>query len=622
MESLNHAEREQLEVANRLAHIGSWSWDVSTNRVEWSDELFALYKIPKGSFGNTYESFLDLLVPEDREKTRRTVEEAMRDCKPFEYDHRIRRGDGAIRLLRTRGIVIQGEDGEPVGLVGACWDITDEHKHTSELERTVAVLHSIIEATADGILVVDHQQRVVVRNEQFLKMWRIPRHFADSKSDTELLEAVVSQLEAPEEFLERVRSIYDHSESQAMDAFRFKDGRIFERKTRPYCVAGHTEGRVWSFRDVTEERRLLSNAVFLADVSRLLASLDVEAALQAVVHSMVPTIADAVACDLVSEDGTARRIGTAVSKGGVLPDPPSRAVGQPPQPRTGEQHGRSWLRIPIALHGVVYGFFTLAAEEGRQLPKDTIDVVSELALRTATAVENARIYHEAQDALHKREEFLSVVAHEIRSPLTTVRLATQALQRGGLPPEQMRRVLDMLEREDRRIAGFVNDLLEMGRIQAGRFTIHLEQVNLSELVGDVVARLTTQLTGSRSTLSLALAEAVTGTWDKRRLDQVVTNLITNAIKYGAGKPIEVVVTADEHTARLAVTDHGIGIPEDKLGKLFQPFERAVSSRQYGGLGLGLFIVKSIVDQLGGTVVVRSVLGKGSTFEVTLPRHSA
>ncbi len=180
-------------------------------------------------------------------------------------------------------------------------------------------------------------------------------------------------------------------------------------------------------------------------------------------------------------------------------------------------------------------------------------------------------------------------------------------------------MFEIVEREDRRLARFVEELLDLGRIRTGSLPFTFEEVDLGEVVRDASARLGAELARSGSSLSIATEGRPVGTWDRFRLEQVVTNLLSNAIKFGLGRPIEIAASAREGRARLVVRDQGIGIPPAAQERIFQPFERAVSVRHYGGLGLGLHIVRTIVTALGGTITLESAPGAGSTFTVELPQ---
>jgi anti-sigma regulatory factor (Ser/Thr protein kinase) len=175
------------------------------------------------------------------------------------------------------------------------------------------------------------------------------------------------------------------------------------------------------------------------------------------------------------------------------------------------------------------------------------------------------------------------------------------------------------ERQTRRIAKLVASLLDVSRITAGRLDLEVEEVDLATVVQEVLSRHEEELQAAGCALTVRCAGPAVGTWDRLRLDQVVTNLVSNAVKYGAGRPVEVLVRADDHTATLMVRDHGIGIPPEHQKRIFDRFERVVSGRHYGGFGLGLWIVRQIVEAFGGSIDVASQPGEGSTFTVQFPR---
>jgi signal transduction histidine kinase len=160
-------------------------------------------------------------------------------------------------------------------------------------------------------------------------------------------------------------------------------------------------------------------------------------------------------------------------------------------------------------------------------------------------------------------------------------------------------------------------LLDIARIRSGNLTLELERVDLAAVAREVTNRLREMFANQGCTLTLRADAPVTGMWDRMRVDQIVTNLVSNAMKYGRGRPVEVSVDGDGATARLCVRDHGIGIAEKAQVHIFERFERA-ASRGYGGLGLGLWIVHEIVNALGGSVRVDSRSGEGAIFTVELP----
>jgi PAS domain S-box-containing protein len=484
----------------------------------------------------------------------------------------------------------------------------------------VSLLHATLEATADGLLVIDRSGAVVTYNQRFLQLWQIPESFLEKRMDTELLEFVCEQLEDPEDFVRGVDTLYEHPERESFDALRFKDGRVFERYSRPQRMGedGEVTGRVWSFRDVSERERLLGRATFLSEVTRLLVSLDIERALEAVAHLSIPYLGDRCAIDLFEDSGPRRLLDISRDPACASPADLPRSV-LAGHSTTFVSGGISYMAIPLRAHSSALGAMIFGASPHRRYGGIDLELGDLLGERVAICIVNARLFRDAEDALRTRADFLSIVAHEIRSPLTSLHLSVQRLRRRALSPADLAKALDLVERDDRRLGRFVDELLDVGRIQAGRFAFDFEDVDFAEVVHSAAAQLGGELARSRSSLSITSEPTLKGRWDRFRLEQVVTNLLSNAIKFGLGKPIEIHLAAGDQLAVLKVTDHGAGIPREMHEKVFLPFERAVSVRHYGGLGLGLYIVHTIVVGLGGTVRVESERSRGTTFVVTLPQ---
>jgi signal transduction histidine kinase len=243
------------------------------------------------------------------------------------------------------------------------------------------------------------------------------------------------------------------------------------------------------------------------------------------------------------------------------------------------------------------------------------------------ARENARLYEEAREAVRVRDDFLSVASHELKTPLTPLQLRLQALRREAetdslepLPRERVARMVEGAELQLRKLASLVDDLLDVARLTAGKLLLSWEDVDLSELVREVVGRFAQQAERVGCALEVAADVPVMGRWDRLRLEQVMTNLLSNALKYGAGRPVHVRAEAGPEWAVLEVRDEGIGIAPEHLARIFGKFERAVSGRHYGGLGLGLYITNQMVAAMEGHILVESQPGRGATFRVELPRQ--
>ncbi|WPB72648.1 ATP-binding protein [Archangium violaceum] len=406
--------------------------------------------------------------------------------------------------------------------------------------------------------------------------------------------------------------------------------------------------------DVTERKKAEESQRFLAEASRILGeSLELEETLTRLEHLDFHQSTNGCGFLLLEEDGSPERLSADV--------PPARAAllhavlrhtvgevletGRPLLvPEVGEQHLRalapdeehlrqfreaplvSYVVVPLVARGRIIGVIGYVSTR-RESPfgQQELATVEELARRAALAIDNARLYQQAQDAIRARDELFSIAAHELRTPLNALHLKAQVLQRSlhKQPAlEQDNRFgegIQVIAQQADRLSRMIGNLLDISRIRVGQLQLEPEELNLASLVKDVVERMRESLGAAGCELHMELTETAPGQWDRMRLEQVVTNLLSNALKYGVGKPIEVRVWEHERWVMLSVRDHGIGIPPDKLEHIFGRFERAVSGRQFAGLGLGLYVTRQIIDEHGGRIRVESHPGEGSTFTVELPR---
>ena len=281
---------------------------------------------------------------------------------------------------------------------------------------------------------------------------------------------------------------------------------------------------------------------------------------------------------------------------------------------------RAAMTVPIVAGGRTLGAITCFAAT-RRWDMDDLGMLEDLGRRAGAATLNALLYARAERAVRARDEFLSVASHELRTPLSALMLQLGGLERllAGADESIGRKVGASL-RHTERLARLIDSLLDVSRLATGRLSLSLEDCDLGELVEEVVDRMSEGAQRAGCALSVRAPRGVRGQWDRLRIDQVVTNLVTNAVKYGAGHPIEIDVGGDREAAVVTVRDHGIGLAADDIARIFDRFERAAPARHYGGLGLGLFIAREILRAHGGEIVAARAPGEGAVFTVRLPRQ--
>jgi PAS domain S-box-containing protein len=540
-----------------------------------------------------------------------------------------------------------------------------DEQHGRKQQRRDAYLRSLLGAIGTLAVVLDRDQRIVRINRACeTRLGRTSasvagRHFAD-------VFALQSELVSVRAALERICRTQP-------------SGSI---ETHLLCKRGETRLIAWSCAalppgrwepaqciatgiDITEQRHLEDALRFEVEASAMLSSsLDYKTTLDCVVKLMVPRLADWSALHLLQPDGSLRllaveHVDPALAQVcwdmdrqfRVALDGPSaiamvaregRSVLLPPldeyilsQVAVSAEHRdvlqridfESGLVLALCVRGKPMGVLSLGVRRPRRAYNASdLALAEKIARSAAIAIENAELYREAQEAIHARELFLTMASHELRTPITTLGLQIQSLARSArrglterLTPERIAATAELIERQVKRLEILVNNLLDVSRMTDSPIELNLEEVDLSEIARDAVERLGPQFARVHSPVTFQADAPAKGRWDKARLDQVITHIVENAIKYGEGKPIEVTVTADARAAKLRVKDHGIGIASEDQERIFAPFAKGESERPYSGLGIGLWIAAQIAKAHGGSIGIESRPGMGSTFTLELPR---
>jgi PAS domain S-box-containing protein len=296
-----------------------------------------------------------------------------------------------------------------------------------------------------------------------------------------------------------------------------------------------------------------------------------------------------------------------------------------------EGSSKSEMKLKRADRSLVPMIFSMSRVEleiGAGVCLVVTDISEQRRLRKSKkAVEALRVSNEkVKTALFARDEFLSVASHELKTPITSLKLQlAMAIRRinlnaGAVPDtSKLMKVFDISLKQVDRLADLIEDLLDVSKIQAGRVQYNFSEMNLADLLEEMTTRFSDQFELSRNKIRLDVSKDIIGVWDRSRLEQVFVNLITKALKYAPGTLIEIQAFESGDMITVKFSDHGFGVPKEKQNLIFDRFERATSSKNISGLGLGLFIVKRIIESHGGSISFEDTPGQGATFIIALPR---
>lgn len=406
---------------------------------------------------------------------------------------------------------------------------------------------------------------------------------------------------------------------------------------------GDIKGSLIVASDITRFKRLEKSSLFLSNLtSFLIETLDYQGTIFKIADSCVPLFADGCVIDVIENKVISRLVTRHFSP--EVEKVMQRIVGHMPGTEVIETceplliehfeerypiHGiqlRSLIAVPLMSHGHCIGSIRLLITSERDcFDKMDLETAIELARRASLAIVNSRLYHTAQDAIKLRDEFISVASHELKTPITSMKLqlqlAEKMLQKDSSLPlhiDYFKNALSLSYKQLNRINILVNDMLDVTRISNRKFEMSMSQQDLTLIVKELIQRLNYQFEDLQQKLKCHLEDNLPILCDNFRIEQVITNLISNAVKYGEGNPIELTLSRSGNEAILQVKDYGLGIEGKDQERIFERFERAVSLKHISGLGLGLFISKKIIEQHKGKLSLVSRLGEGSTFTVRLP----
>lgn len=647
------ANEERLQAALEAGQMGTWEWDVPTNEVTWSSELERLHNLEPGTFGGTFEAFQSDIHPEDRARVIARIQETLEKGKDYHVEYRLQLPDANIRWVESRGRVTRDESGSPLRMFGVCMDIT----RRKQTEEQIHLHSNVLESMLEGVMLGDQSGAIWYTNPAADRMF--------GYKPGELHGKHVTQLNAypPEdnkrlvgELLQHLRK---HGKWQGEFQNRRKDGTLFTTSARVNVLEiGGQKHWLSVQEDISERKRYEEDLLFLAEASRSFSTtLDYEQTLQRIARVAVPRFADWCLVHMASPSGIPRQLVAAhidPNKVAIaedyyrrFPPNPNETTGIVEAIRTGEPRFveeltpdilkettyneeqlrilqelglLSYIVVPLTLPDRVIGTLSfITAESHRVFSQRDLAVAEDLARRAAKAIENSRLYARLREEHRRKDEFLAMLAHELRNPLAPIRSGLELLSLSGVEHES----IPVMREQTAHLVRLVDDLLDVSRIVQGKIRLQPKAVQLGEIITHTVEATKPMAAEQQQHIEVALPDQpVWVQGDRVRLSQCLTNLLHNAIKYTEpGGRIWVSLAQEGDQAELAVEDDGIGIEPELLPHLFDLFTQADRSleRSKGGLGIGLTLVRSLVEAHGGSITAHSGgLGEGSEFLIRLP----
>lgn len=596
--------------------------------------------------------FTELVPDGDHQVVERAFLELQRVAgSSFEYPLLTSSGETRWVAWSSR---IMGDD-EPL-LISTGIDRTREHAAFEELRESEERMRAIMCGSDDANVWFDTEYRVTFFNEAAERLWGYRAEEVVGRSLTTLMaddqvvtaERILREFAASPERSLRVRNVDVRGKR--------KDGSQFEGDL--VLVKTGSRGQ-WTFhaalRDVTRRRRVEHQQRFFAEVGRLISSAhERDEILSTTARLAVSFVTDCCIIDVLDDDGVKRltcahgdpeksSLEQALCAIRIDPSTPHPIAFTLARRRPflcsnvddddlvriaqSEHHlellravgPRSLIALPLFVREELLGAMLMLSRTPRHYDDDTLAFAEEVGRRIGLALENARLYHALEDAVHARDDVLGIVAHDLRSPLGAIQMATRALSLSVPPGPKARRSLDVIERAASRMGSLIDDLLDIARMEAGQLRLRRRKSDARELVDEAVlgARPLAEVAGL--TLDVRMPpHPVELHADRLRCLQILTNLLTNAVKFTPrGGHVEVILEEDGERALFLVRDDGPGISDEAQKHLFEPFwQRRRATGE--GAGLGLAIARALVQAHGGDIGVESELGRGSTFWFQLP----
>lgn len=624
-ESIRESERLLREI-QAITNLGSYVLDITKGVWESSSILDKIFGIDE-KFNRTVDGWLKLIHPEWQEEMANYFSEyVLKQHHRFDKEYKIiRYSDGEERWVHGLGELEYDTDNNPVKMIGTIRDITESKKAEEELKKSFSLIEGTLESTVDGILVVDQNGKIQRFNNKFLEMWKIPESIIQTRDDDAALNFVISQLKYPAQFLNKVKELYKNVWAESIDLLEFNDGRIFERFSRPQLIGNKPVGRVWSFRDITDQKlaqeALIESerkfrTLFETSIEGILAS-DVEEKI-ILVNPRMSEISGYSADELMT-----------MKFDDLLPPEEIMSHLAAMEERIKGKSGvyeRKLRRKDGSIIWVLISASPLLDREGKY--HGSFGMFTDITKQKGAEEALILAKEKAEEINRLKSIFLTNISHELRTPLIGILGYAETIYNEIEDPYFKDMALILLK-SGTRLKETLNLLLDLSHIEADKLNVTLTRFSITELVREKFKQFHFAATEKGLRFQIILDESdIQINADERMVSQVIEHLLANAIKYTMRGEVTISLSLrfenQKHFVEVKVRDTGIGIPEERVRQIFEPFRQASEglTRSFEGIGLGLTVAKKFVELMGGEIYVESSFGKGSTFTVKLPIDAA
>jgi PAS domain S-box-containing protein len=619
---IEESER-RLQLALQSGQMGTWHLDLQKNAITVSAETSRIIgaTLHQEDLG---EAIAKVIHPDDKDKLEHALADAVKNGTPLHVEYRII-NQGEVRWILAQGNKVSSPEGEIIAYAGIIQDITEDKFVQDQIKVSKLRYELASRATRNAIWDWNLVTNQIAWTEAIYTEYGFKR--SEDVEDAKWWYDHIHPADR-ERVVQNIHQVIDSKEGERWtDEYRFQlaDGTYADIWDRGFIVRnaqGKAERMIGAMEDISKRKSVESELAYQSNLTKTITD-NAASCLFMMDKKGHPTFMNPAAKKLTGYDSLEEIKDRPLHYAVHWKKPDGTYYPMEDCPIDNAQaelkHVQNQEEIFCKKDGTIFP----VSYSVTPLEKDGEVIGSVLEFRDITELKNYEL--SLKSAIEARDEFLSIASHELKTPLTSLIMQTQ-LQKRMMSKDDSRafskeRVSQLIEQFDRlfgRLNRLIEDMLDISRISSGRLNIQKEEFDIFQLTKEVVQRMTGEMIAAGCGRPEISGQSVNGHWDALRIEQVLLNLITNAIRYGKGKPIAIKVMQESEVVKIAVIDHGIGITPENQIKIFQRFERAVNASEISGLGLGLYISEQIIKAHGGKIWVESELGQGSTFYVELP----